>query len=262
MSSLELADMQGFLARGYGGFPEASYLLLRIENGPDAQSWLRSVEDTVTPADPKPDEAALQVAFTCDGLRALGLGEDALRTFDRAFWEGMHVPHRQRILGDDGESAPENWRWGNEAAPVHVLLMLFAADDEAHRALLDRVRSGLEGLSETQHLETHLFDPAREHFGFRDGISQPIVEGLKRDGPPDNTVPPGEFFLGYPNAYVEQPARPSVAPGPPWPPAGTPRPCCPASRPSSTGRAATSAGTAPTSCFASSARTSRGSGAS
>jgi Dyp-type peroxidase family len=211
MSSLELTDMQGLLARGYGGFPVASYLLLQVEDGPGAQAWLRSIHDEVTPAAPKPDETALQVAFTCDGLRALGLEADTLRTFDRAFWEGMHVPHRQRILGDDGDSAPEHWRWGNAKTPVDVLVMLFAADAEAHRTLLERVRAGLEGVSETEHLETHWFEPTREHFGFRDGISQPIVEGLSRDGPPENTVPPGEFFLGYPNAYVEQPARPSVA---------------------------------------------------
>ena len=212
MPDLERTDMQGFLARGYGRLPAASYLLLRVEDGPAAQAWLRSIEDAVTPAAPKPDETALQVAFTCDGLRALGLGTDTLRTFDRAFWEGMHVPHRQRILGDDGDSAPEHWRWGNAESPVHVLVMLFAADEAAHRTLLDRVRTGLEGVSETEHLETHWFEPAREHFGFRDGISQPIIEGLGRDGPPDNTLPPGEFFLGYPNAYGERPASPSVPP--------------------------------------------------
>ena len=213
MVDLELTDMQGFLARGYGGFPEASYLLLRIEDGEAAQHWLQSIVPDVTPADPKPEATALQVAFTCDGLRALGLDEDSLRTFDRAFWEGMDAPYRQRILGDDGPSAPEHWHWGNEDTPVHVLLMVFAKTDDALETRIGQMRERYRGVSEAKRLESRLFDPGREHFGFRDGISQPIVEGLSRTGPPENTVPPGEFFLGYLNAYDRRPVSPSVDPG-------------------------------------------------
>ena len=212
MASLELTDMQGFLARGYGGLPEATFLLLRVEEAAAAQAWLRSLTADVTPADPKPSQSALQVALTGDGLRALGFGEDTLQTFDQAFWEGMDAPYRQRILGDDGDSAPQHWRWGNDANPAHVLLMLFAIDAETLEARIETVRDGLQGLAETERLDTTSFTPAREHFGFRDGISQPIVEGLSRSGAPENTVPPGEFFLGYPNAYGERPVRPSVDP--------------------------------------------------
>ena len=212
MPSLELTDMQGFLARGYGGLPEASFLLFRIEEPAATQAWLREIAADVTPADPKPTQSALQVAFTGDGLRALGFGDDTLQTFDQAFWEGMDAPYRQRILGDDGTSAPENWRWGTEETPAHVLVMLFAVDPDTLEARVETVRDGLRGLAETGRLDTTSFDPAREHFGFRDGISQPIVDGLSRTGAPENTVPPGEFFLGYPNAYGERPVRPSVAP--------------------------------------------------
>jgi Dyp-type peroxidase family len=42
---------------------------------------------------------------------------------------------------------------------------------------------------------------AHEHFGFHDGISQPIVEGLSRKGPWADTIRAGEFVLGYPNEY-------------------------------------------------------------
>ena len=212
MASLELTDMQGFLARGYRGLPEASFLLFRIEEPAAAQAWCRSLAADVTPADPKPSTSALQVAFTGDGLRALGFGDDTLQTFDQAFWEGMDAPYRQRILGDDGESAPGNWRWGTEESPAHVLVMLFAVDADTLDARVETVRDGLQGLAETERLDTTSFEPAREHFGFRDGISQPIVEGLSRTGPAENTVPPGEFFLGYPNAYDKLPVSPSVDP--------------------------------------------------
>ena len=42
-----------------------------------------------------------------------------------------------------------------------------------------------------------------EHFGFRDGISQPIIRGTQRfpgtDATPRDIVEPGEFILGYEN---------------------------------------------------------------
>src|SRR5438128_586186 len=53
----------------------------------------------------------------------------------------------------------------------------------------------------------------KEHFGFRDGIAQPVVPCGKEDAAdPDgvNTVAVGEVLLGYPNAYDELPPSPIV----------------------------------------------------
>ena len=57
----------------------------------------------------------------------------------------------------------------------------------------------------------------REAFGFRDGLAQPVIRGLRvdesaglkqaiRDAGPlydDSVVAPGEFILGYRNEYDE-----------------------------------------------------------
>jgi Dyp-type peroxidase family len=40
-----------------------------------------------------------------------------------------------------------------------------------------------------------------EHFGFRDGISQPTLAGFGRTDTPMNTIQPGEFVLGYSNEH-------------------------------------------------------------
>lgn len=40
MVELELDDMQGFIARGYGNMPKACYLVLKIENAAAARGWL------------------------------------------------------------------------------------------------------------------------------------------------------------------------------------------------------------------------------
>jgi Dyp-type peroxidase family len=50
-----------------------------------------------------------------------------------------------------------------------------------------------------------------EHFGFRDGISQPAMAGLGRPDRPANTVAAGEFVLGYPNEYRLFAERPVLA---------------------------------------------------
>jgi Dyp-type peroxidase family len=91
------------------------------------------------------------------------------------------------------------------------VLLVFAAD----RAVLATVRAELSRqlaaaqLVEVARLDTSDLDD-REHFGFRDGISQPIVEGLGRTGPPGNTVRAGEFVLGYRNEYGQYTAGPVV----------------------------------------------------
>lgn len=212
MPTLELDDVQGLVARGYGNLPAARYLILRVDEAAAARAWLRSISVGVTPGSLKPEDRSLHLAFSAAGLRALGMAEPTLATFAREFWEGMAEPHRARhILGDRDESAPENWRWGGPG--TDILLMLFARDD----ATLDQqhadIRAGLSGVTETHALETFSFEGAKEHFGFNDGIAQPVMEGLSRTGPPENTIAAGEFVLGYPNGYGKLPNSPRVPEG-------------------------------------------------
>lgn len=212
MIQLEHDDMQGLIARGYGRLPEAAYFLLRIDEAAEARSWLGRFVDRITPSAHKPDTAAFHLAFTREGLASLGLHDEDLRSFSLPFYEGMAAERRTRILGDMGESAPAKWRWGRPDAPVHALLMVFARDNSTLETAITEVQSGYSGVSQLERLDTYGFDPAREHFGFGDGIAQPILDGLSRTGPPENTLPPGEFILGYQNDYGKLPASPTVAP--------------------------------------------------
>ena len=47
-----------------------------------------------------------------------------------------------------------------------------------------------------------------EPFGFHDGISQPVIQGLSKGGRGARALPAGEFVLGYPNAYGQRTDRP------------------------------------------------------
>jgi deferrochelatase/peroxidase EfeB len=138
----------------------------------------------------------------------LGLAP-ALGRFSDRFLDGVTAPYRSRALGDLGAAVPERWRWGGPATPPIDLLLLLYAEDRAGLSALERRLTGPgDGLELVQALDTRWSD--REHFGFRDGIAQPHVAGL-REGRPDDTIRAGEFVLGYRNEHDQQTDRPLVA---------------------------------------------------
>jgi Dyp-type peroxidase family len=198
----ELNDVQGLVARGYGDLPAARFLLVGIEDGAAGRAWLGTVAGTLTTADVRPDGRAVNIAFTSSGLRKLGLDAATVGLFSNEFADGMTAEHRRRNLGDVGENAPEHWDWGGPGTPeVDAVLLLYARDEPA-LAALEREQAGAlgAGLRILARLDTSDLD-GREPFGFRDGISQPILEGLSKKGPPATTLRFGEFVLGYPNEY-------------------------------------------------------------
>src|SRR4051812_47371371 len=132
MATLNLGDIQGIVARGYGELEGGCYMLLGIRDAAAARAWLGGLTSNVTSAAVRPEARALNVAFTHGGLRALGLDEDTLSTFPHEFEDGMTSSYRRRILGDSGDSAPERWDWGGpNTGPVHILILLFGRDEEA-----------------------------------------------------------------------------------------------------------------------------------
>jgi len=230
--ALEFADMQGLVARAYGNLPFARYVLCRINEPAAARAWLRGLTDSVFTADrPSDDGPCLNLAFTWDGLRRLGLPDDALATFPKAMAEGMVTPRRSRILGDVGASDPSTWRWGGggpDRGALHVLVMIFAGTEEAldqeHRTRRADYQAGgaLEEVGEP--IEGRLLaDKGREHFGFADGLSQPLVKGWPKPDqksvhPPAPPTPvrfaevdPGEIILGYTDNFGKPAEGPTVA---------------------------------------------------
>jgi Dyp-type peroxidase family len=208
----ELHDVQGLVARGYGNLPAAAFLLVAIDDRSAGLAWLGAVAAALTRADERPDRQALNVAFTSNGLRQLGLDDSVFGQFSNAFVEGMTKAHRRRLLGDVGDSDPERWDWGGPSTPaVDAVLMLYALDDSTLLELEHAYAPG-EGLRVLARLGTSNLG-GREPFGFRDGISQPLLEGLSKTGRPETTVRFGEIVLGYPNEYGRYTERPLLAAG-------------------------------------------------
>ena len=66
--------------------------------------------------------------------------DDVLDSFPAEFREGMAA--RAERLGDRGPSAPEHWDAGLGTGEAHVLVTIYAADDER----LDAAREALRGV--------------------------------------------------------------------------------------------------------------------
>jgi Dyp-type peroxidase family len=212
--NIEKEDVQGIITKGYSELPACTFLLLVIKDPSAARLWLKNITPAVTHSNIKHPQAALNIAFTFEGLKVLGLSKDSLDSFPLELEDGMTTPHKQLFLGDFDESAPASWEWGgNQNESIHILVMLYAATDSelqkisaSHRRQFDQ-----HGLAEIKELPTAVLSKRKEHFGFHDGISQPTIAGLDRKDIPENTVATGEFIMGYKNSYGQYPASPMVS---------------------------------------------------
>jgi Dyp-type peroxidase family len=142
------------------------------------------------------------------GYRALGVNLDELGATAgaEAFKEGMAKRSAEHV-GDRAEDQPENWLDAFKTAAGVDAIVVVAADDEGRldRAIDRLCRQVHDAGAEVvfQERGDTLPEPftGHEHFGFKDGISQPAVEGF--DAAPGEHEPPavpaGEFVLGHPN---------------------------------------------------------------
>ncbi len=229
-AELERDDIQGFVMSGYAAMHEAAYLLLGWKDREGPRRWLADLAPRLTPSVKRDRTSCLHVALTAAGLRALGVTEEDVATFPVPFREGMAAEHRTRILGDTGASHPKGWDWGGPStAPVHAVLLLFA-QDEATFAALEKEERGR--LTDAGVDVVHRVQPRRlpgrqnvskfgvEHFGFADGMSQPVIRGSGQEGKLTgedarrDVIAAGEFVLGYPNAYGKLTPLPKLASGP------------------------------------------------
>jgi Dyp-type peroxidase family len=245
----ELQDVQGLVLNSYKNMPHAAYVLLTINDPEEARSWLASRLDMIkvcnragvtaesnTPA----QQWYVNIAFTYAGLQKIIGGGYDLGGFSREYREGMasrsstgkQMLRRSGMLGDVGRSDPNEWEWGGVkkgTQTVHILLMLFAPDKDRVQEAIKKVagedgelrKHGLAKYYRT--LTARLPSDKKEHFGFRDGISQPEIEGASAMISDQSPVKPrskirskvsvvkaGEFIIGYKNEQNLYPVVPKA----------------------------------------------------
>jgi len=212
MTTLELSEIQAYLFKDYKEMGCSKYYLLQVKDATAAKSFLASIPDQVTNGNTTISDTCLNIGFTSKGLAALGYNdEENMHSFSREFREGMVTPHRQRLLGDFDSSDPSKWRWGgpnNER--VDLILMVFGKDEVIAENYFQSLKQKFEqGFSVIHILNGRPLPNDREHFGFRDGVSQPVLKGsgfVSKGN--NNDLNPGEFVLGYKNEYDIYPDAP------------------------------------------------------
>lgn len=186
----------------------------------------------------------INIAFTSAGLTKLAPAGSVERFADESFKLGMAARARGGLLGDVPPAAQldatSGWRFGGTATPVDGVLLIAAdnlRDLEARAQAVAQDWFGDSGparqvWSEICHVRSDL--PGHEHFGFRDGISQPGVRGraegaddafvtpryidardersLRYARPGQRLIWPGEFVLGLPTQQL--PPNDDLQPGP------------------------------------------------
>ncbi len=225
---LDLADIQGNLLRGYRAANARHFVLgIKARRAEGAAAFIAGLvcgdEDLspqVTTAeewDERP-EYWLNIGLTWAGLQRLRVPPGVLGDFPEAFQQGPAKRARQPDpdfptgvgLGDKGESAPEEWDLGGTRNPtVHMLVSLYTDEHRVRR--LNTVTSKLRrrftatGLTEIRAVDANTLPHGGVHFGYRDGIAQPEIDGANPRDRPDMQpkTSPGDFLLGrdYVNVF-------------------------------------------------------------
>lgn len=187
----------------------ARYEFLAFKSGLDGRRWVTGLIDKVGTASAVGssllDARWVTVGFTWNGLQTLGVAEASLATFPEEFRQGMAA--RAGILGTTGTNHPDHWVGGLASPNLHAIVVLFARDvAERERCRGEHERyvaqcGGVEVLSAVDLEAIPPYDYAHEHFGYRDRLSQPVIEGTGVEPTPGSGPPikAGEFFLGYPD---------------------------------------------------------------
>lgn len=229
------SDVQGGILGSFDGVTHGCLLLIAFPSAPKAADLLQKLLPLVTRDNAKPavGEVIRNVGFTCEGLRALGLTEAELGVFPPEFREGMEA--RAGVLGDLRTNHPRRWapprrNWPHarpdnpvvELSAVHMVVQLRVGsttrsphfDDLAdpghplHAEIVRLVGTTAMTLLSVQPMWRN-FDgkTTREHFGFADGISQPIVDPAVAQACGDRPAHLGDILLGYPNTFDPAPSR-------------------------------------------------------
>ena len=217
----EWFDMQGLLLSAYPALRRAQYQLFTINEGrnDDVRLWIGRLHHRHDITSGLKHEQSIRrrnfnIAISATGLAKLidirtrfnpDFDEVAavLPGFSQPFVEGIAGNgYRSRILGHVGTNSPDQWSWGSGRTPVDLLLMVFAEPGDL-QAAVDHAAPPPGVMTEIplpSTMELPADGPIREHFGFVDGISQPILAGTddaERFPESNHLSALGEFVFGY-----------------------------------------------------------------
>lgn len=249
-------EIQGNVLPGFG---TAATFLLGLKIAPEgtaaARRWLRGLAPRIATlnqvrqlrevrralaraqgAKPALPDVLLNAALSFSALAALGLATAGID--DAPFRGGMAGANLQDPLNENG--VPLNWVVGATPETTPDVLLILGSDDAAalqHARHIIEASLNESGLRLIYHEQGAVLPGEIEHFGFRDGISQPGVRGrlsvrpdhvlTRRSFAPDDPratifarpgqplIWPGQFIFGYPTQLNDELAEPGSLAEPP-----------------------------------------------
>ncbi|MBW4609009.1 MAG: Dyp-type peroxidase [Hassallia sp. WJT32-NPBG1] len=267
---LAVEDIQGNILAGFNKDFQ-SFLFLKIYDRDIAKTWLASIIPQIASVaevlafnrmfralrarrgeDPRGMIATwINIAFTFEGIKKLTSEAEANKFSDTAFVKGM--PRRAAFLGDptdtNSDGHPNKWLvGGNDPEKYPDIVLIVASDDITNlNAEVNRIKADIQALPKPTATDgksaikiiyeqqgiTRLDKPGHEHFGFKDGISQPGIRGRVSKSANDFLTPrlldpkdpqaqryakpgqplilPGQFVLGYKQQKHDDPTTPLPA---------------------------------------------------
>lgn len=262
----ERANIQGNTIPGFNK-DHQHFLFFRLGNLKKAKAWLRwiaplisSMEEVLTWVraframrlrlghEPPTCAAWVNIAFSHRAIELLVGKPDAAAFGDQSFRQGLAA--RSTYLGDPTRTSRPGhrtkWVVGGPKKEAHILVIVAADDREDLVPLVNSIKTEAAA-SDLRLLFEQRGDtlPGRlhghEHFGFKDGVSQPGVRGKVSAAPGDFITPryidhtdprarffakpgqlliwPGEFLLGEPRQHTEHlfNSAPAAVAAPPAP---------------------------------------------
>ncbi len=154
--------------------------------------------------------------ITIDGLRVIEA--PYVDTMPEDFRAGM--AQRAPAIGDRGPSAPSEWvaTFEGGTPPHRIVVVASDTQDDLDLAIADvQAAVGAAAVMPVGDLERDEGPPGgTEHFGFKDGISQPCILGLTTPSrEPHEEIAAGEFLIGYQDEQGQVSGHPPTVPPPP-----------------------------------------------
>ena len=191
------------------------HIFMQFNDGAKGRAWLRNMFTRVNARQEEHGtKFTVNIGFTYEGLKTLGLSPRALDSFPEAFRVGSRG--RASAVGDVGPHAPALWEGGLGGPDIHAMAWMRTDTDAGRAEAMRVVQAEMEAtggieirfVQDTMALaHANGIGSEGEHFGFADPISQPPIEGADTPWYPGDGVlepdgrwrplKPGEFLLGY-----------------------------------------------------------------
>lgn len=210
--SMQLEDIQSIVLRERPTPYFGTIVALKVHNADLGREMLAQVLPNVTGSKEwhKDMQATLSIVMTYEGLEALGVPQSSLDSFPESFKAGM--AKRADKLRDFDVNDPDNWMapFGDKG-DIHIGAAVIADSKEKWQAKLNELKETIKAHIDYDNpangnleiLMEHDFgsdDNVKNVFGYRDGISNPEIQGSGIQTPPSRDGDPiaaGEFVLGY-----------------------------------------------------------------